>query len=421
VRIAFLPLLLTTLSWLAPTLRAQDPADPLGQEPVVGVFLASGPSLSIRLAETAVLELGGRTQNLAPGSHTLERTPTGFAFAGRRGGVDREAVIRTGGRPIVRLDAQPVFGAPRTLLLAGDLRLRVSGETVEVIEELPMERYIASVVIGEMSARWPAPALAAQAIVARSYAAARWLERRDQPWQLHWHFGVDMAYAGWTQDLGKVAKAIAPTRGEMLVFRGLPVLALFHASSGGRTEAFERVKPGVLGPDGKTSIAAAMPVVEDGAALAGAAGLNLEASHGHWKLDLPLPEVTEALAAWSAAQAGRPAFGTVEGVSVEERHDDSGRVATVAVRHRLDGQTRFTHLAGTDFRLALGPVRVRSLLWDRCVVASKAPGYLVIEGRGFGHGCGLSQVSAWQLAKAGESPEAIVARFYAGARIEKHY
>ena len=47
--------------------------------------------------------------------------------------------------------------------------------------------------------------------------------------------------------------------------------------------------------------------------------------------------------------------------------------------------------------------------------------YLVLEGRGFGHGCGLSQVSAWHLAKKGETPEQIVARFYAGARIERRY
>jgi SpoIID/LytB domain protein len=45
----------------------------------------------------------------------------------------------------------------------------------------------------------------------------------------------------------------------------------------------------------------------------------------------------------------------------------------------------------------------------------------VLEGRGFGHGCGLSQVSAWYLARQGEPPESIVGRFYAGARIERRY
>jgi len=181
------------------------------------------------------------------------------------------------------------------------------------------------------------------------------------------------------------------------------------------------VKPGVLAPDGATPIAAAMPVVTDDAALPGALGLGLAQSHGSWKADVPLPDVTAGLQRWSAAASGRPAFGTVEGVSIEARHADSGRVATVSIRHSLDGQTRFTHLPATDFRLAVDPVRIRSAWWERCVVASKAPGYLVLEGRGFGHGCGLSQVSAWHLARTGLEPEAIVARFYAGARIVKRY
>ena len=71
--------------------------------------------------------------------------------------------------------------------------------------------------------------------------------------------------------------------------------------------------------------------------------------------------------------------------------------------------------------MALSPVRIRSVYWERCVIASKSPGYLVLQGRGFGHGCGLSQVSAWYLAKQGESAAAIVQRFYRGSTIERRY
>jgi SpoIID/LytB domain protein len=147
-------------------------------------------------------------------------------------------VLASGGRPIFTLDALPLFGPPKTLRLAGDLVLRAAAGAVEVIERVPMEAYLAGVVGAEMNPKWPRQALAAQAIVARSYAAARWMERQAEPWQLHWHFGVDMAYHGWKPENAGVAEAIAPTRGELLVYRGFPVLALFHASSGGRTEAF---------------------------------------------------------------------------------------------------------------------------------------------------------------------------------------
>jgi len=393
----------------------------LDHEPLLGVLLASAPAVEIQLASETRLEAPGISARLGPGTIRVEATRGGWRIAGTSTGSGQPGRLVSGGEPIFSLDALPLFGAPQRLRLAGDLVLQPADGGLEVIERLPMETYLSGVVAAEMNPKWPAAALAAQALVARSYAAARWMERADQPWQLHWHFGVDMAYRGWSPENAAIAGAVARTRGEVLVYNGFPVLALFHASSGGRTEAFERVKPGVFAPDGKTPIAAAMPVVVDDAALLGAAGLGLSASHGQWKTDIPLPEVTRALAAWSKGARGRPVFGEVEGVSVLERHPDSGRVATVSVRHRLDGKTRFTSLAATDFRLAVSPVRIRSVWWDRCVIASKSPGYLVLEGRGFGHGCGLSQVSAWYLARRGESPESIVARFYAGARIERRY
>jgi len=402
---------------------AQDHRDPprLDAEPLLQVLLASGPRVAIELAETTRLEVGDAATSLAAGTLVLEAHGAGWRVAGGAQALDRPGLLRSGGRPVFALDAVPVFGEPRRLRLAGDLIVLARDGKLEVIERIAMEDYLAGVVGAEMNPAWPNQALAAQAIVARSYAAARWMERHAEAWQLHWHFGVDMAYHGWSERNAAVARAIAPTRGEVLTYRGFPILALFHASSGGRTEAFDRIKPGVLAPDGVTSIAAAMPVVVDPAALPGAEGLSLSSSHGSWKADIPLGEVTLALQRWSSADASRPRFGDVEGVSILERHADSGRVATVSVRHRLDGKSTFKTMLATDFRLAVSPVRIRSLWWERCVIASREPGYLVLEGRGFGHGCGLSQVSAWYLATKGESAEAIVARFYAGARIERVY
>jgi peptidoglycan hydrolase-like amidase len=391
------------------------------------VLVARAPRVAIQLEEATRLEAPGLSAAVGPGTVTIEGGAAGWRIAGEARGSSGDGVLASGDRPIFSLDAIPLFGKPRRLRLAGDLVLHPvmggggGGGEVEVVERVRMEDYVARVVAAEMNPKWPAAALSAQAIVARSYAAARWMEREREAWQLHWHFGVDMAYHGWNESDALVERAIAPTRGEVLMFHGFPVLALFHASSGGRTEAFERIKPGVFAPDGKTPIAAAMPVVQDDAAELGAAGLDLSATHGRWKADIPLPDVTRSLQEWSRGAGGRPAFGEVEAVSVEERHDDSGRAASVSVRHRLDGATRFTRLPATDFRMAVGPVRVRSLLWDRCVIASRTPGYLVLEGRGFGHGCGLSQVSAWYLARQGEPPESIVGRFYAGARIERRY
>jgi hypothetical protein len=268
----------------------QDKALPeLDHEPLLEVFLARAPRIAIQIDEPVRLEVGGQATTLGAGTLTVEAHRDGWRIAGGEKIIRGVGLLRSGGRPVFALDAIPKFGEPRRLRLAGDLIIRQEGKLVEVIERVLMEDYLAGVVVAEMSPTWPARALAAQAIVARSYAAARWMERQDRPWQLHWHFGVDMAYHGWTERNAEVARAIKPTRGEVLMYRGFPVLALFHASSGGRTEAFERIKPGVFAPDGKTPIAAAMPVVEDAAAIPGAAGLKLTESHGRWKTDSPLP------------------------------------------------------------------------------------------------------------------------------------
>ncbi len=396
----------------------------LDHEPMMGILLARAPRVTLTIEAPTRLEAPGLSVAVPAGTITVEGRAGGWLLVGDTRLVTGLGTLRNGagaGRPGFAIDAIPAFGRGERLRLTGEVVINAARGEVEVIERLPMETYLAAVVAKEMNPKWPAHALAAQAITARSYAAARWVERAHAPWQIHWHFGVDMAYPGWRNDLAPVAAAIAPTRGEVLMYRGLPVLALFHASSGGRTEAFEVIKPGVLGADGVTPIAHGMPVVDDPAALPGAAGLGLSASHGQWKTDLALPDVTKALQAWTTKARGRPTFGTIEGVSVQDRHLASGRVKTVSIRHVIDGKARFTSMTATDFRMAVSPVTIRSTWWDRCVIAARPPGYLVLEGRGFGHGCGLSQVSAWYLARQGESPEAIVQRFYAGSRIERRY
>ena len=393
----------------------------LDHEPNLGVLISRGTRVSVTLKQAARLRTTRSTEVLKPGSITFEVAGEGWRLSRNRQIHTGLGVLAAEARPIFELEAIPVFGEPRTLVLAGDLEISVSKGELLVVERIPMEDYLVGVVTAEMNPSWPSEALGAQAIVARSYAAARWMERIDEPWQLHWHFGVDMAYHGSGSGREAVERAVRGTRGKVLLYRGLPVLALFHASSGGRTEAFGRIKPGVLAPDGRTPIAAAMPVIDDPAVILGASGLGLTDSHGHWKTDVPLPEVTAALQHWTTQGPDRPPIGTVEAVSVLDRHKDSGRVARVSIRHRLDGKERFTALPATDFRLAVNPVRIRSLLWDRCVIASRDPGYLVLQGRGFGHGCGLSQVSAWHLAERGASAESIVSRFYQGAKIERRY
>ncbi len=385
----------------------------LDREPLLRVFLLRGHSLTFSLNASATC--AGQTFAAGPVSATVSGgrlSLNGQPVAGK------EAALVMAAAPAGRFTATPVppFGAVKTMRFAGEPVLMIDRDEVLLLERVPLETYLAGVLPTEMNPSWPLAALQAQAIAARSYAASQYLTRWDRAWNIHWHYTVDMAYAGVpTRTSVTVAEAISSTRGQVLDVRGQPLLALFYACSGGRTEAAANVFPNLRLADGSNA-AAAMPSVNDAAAQAGCNGLKFP-THWRWKCDLPLKDVSAGLQAWSHEQSGRPTFGTVTDVRAEGRFTDSGRVEQVAIRHRIDKKERTTRIPASEFRLAVGPGVVRSTWWDRCLTVSTKGGQVVISGRGFGHGVGLSQVSAWQMAHDGKGPGAILAVFYPGAPV----
>jgi peptidoglycan hydrolase-like amidase len=237
-----------------------------------------------------------------------------------------------------------------------------------------------------------------------------------------------MAYAGVSPRANAtVRQALDETRGWMLQLGPNPVPALFYACSGGRTESAANVFGEMLANMGMRGMAAAMPSVDDPAAEGGAAGLRMTATHWRWKATIPLADIGSGLAAWSREHPERRLqLGTVLDVRVAGRFADSGRVSEVGIRERVPapggrGREVTVTFPAMDFRMAVGPGLVRSTWWDRCVTATGHGGALVLAGRGFGHGVGLSQVSAWQLAQHGASAEDILGRFYPGAQLVRRY
>ena len=108
----------------------------------------------------------------------------------------------------------------------GRLRLLCQGNQLTVINHLPLEDYIASVVGAEMPSHWPAEALKAQAIAARSYAMAH-LARPADP---HWNLGDTtrwQAYSGLGSESQPVRAATRATRGLILSLNGGIVESLY--------------------------------------------------------------------------------------------------------------------------------------------------------------------------------------------------
>ena len=135
---------------------------------------------------------------------------------------------------LLQLDSKPSsFDTYR-----GVLRIYLT-TTVRVVNELGLDMYLRGVVPAEMPASWPAEALKAQAIAARSYAA-----RRLRPGEGSYDVVDDtrsQVYRGFEGEAAATNAAITATAGAILKSGGAIVNALYHSTGGGATENNENV------------------------------------------------------------------------------------------------------------------------------------------------------------------------------------
>src|SRR5207302_6542986 len=102
-----------------------------------------------------------------------------------------------------------------------------------------LDNYVRGVVTGEMPKDWPAAALQAQAVAARSYAVATLgagkLLHTDERSQV---------YGGIEGESPTGVQAVTQTKGQVLLYQGQVATTYFSSSSGGRTTAITDLVPG---------------------------------------------------------------------------------------------------------------------------------------------------------------------------------
>jgi len=113
---------------------------------------------------------------------------------------------------------------------------------------LPMEDYITGTVAAEMPASFNSEALKAQAVCARTYAFRKLLEHKPYPEQADLSDDINSCQAFISEEefyqrqgsralYQKVQKAVKATRGEIMLYQGEPIDALYHSTCGGKTES----------------------------------------------------------------------------------------------------------------------------------------------------------------------------------------
>jgi stage II sporulation protein D len=107
---------------------------------------------------------------------------------------------------------------------------------VSAINAIGLEDYLRGVVPGEMPPAWPAEALRAQAVAARTYAIAT--SKNGDGFDQYADTRSQM-YTGIAGERPTTDAAVAATRNEIVVYGGKPIVTYYFSASGGRTENVE--------------------------------------------------------------------------------------------------------------------------------------------------------------------------------------
>lgn len=285
--------------------------------------------------------------------------------------------------------------------VSGDLDARTALKVLngDQVEEMDLGTYLVGVVRAEMPASFEPEALKAQAVAARTYTLYKIQtggnhgETADictDSTCCQAYIGEERARSNWGENADeyekKIEDAVTGTDGQTILYGGVPILAVFHSSSAGLTRAAGEVwlndlpyLQAVDSPEAKDAIPNYYSRSE----------FTAEAFK------------TKFLAAHPEADLSGPMSGWL-GNAVT---DTAGSVTTLSV----GGVT----VKGSELRSILG-------LRSACFEWEVEDGKLVFFVTGYGHGVGLSQYGANQMAAEGADYQEILTHYYTGVTVEPY-
>lgn len=286
----------------------------------------------------------------------------------------------------------------------GRLELVRSGNRIRIINSLSFSHYLRG--LAEVPASWPEAALKAQAIAARSYALHS--VRRGAAGAAERDYDICstdqcQVYRGAAIELGAFGErwvdAVESTRRRALTYGGSVIQAFFFSTSNGTTR---RSFPGGTPQPW-------LPSVD---------GEDADAPLATWTASIALDDLTKILRARGLWRSGR--------ITRVARNGDTVRVT---------GPTDSKSLSAGGFRIAINaeapclfPARYPGIGSARktklpqtvpssTFTARTAGGSVVLKGRGWGHGVGMSQWGARSLAERGLTDVEILKHYYGPANV----
>ena len=274
------------------------------------------------------------------------------------------------------------------ILAAGKWTITWRQDGLRVLLTLPSEDYVVAALNGEAAPDEPLASLKAMAISMRTFALVN-ANRHDTE-----GFGLCDSTHCQALRLGRarpeVERAVRETAGETLWFGGQRAQIYYTQHCGGMSEPARSVWP-----------------AERASYLAGprADPYCMRRSSAEWHTRIALDQLSGIFRA-QGWQTPAP----IESIRVTRR-SAGGR----AVLLEVTGQGATARLSASSFRFAVD----RALGWNQMrsdwYTASVSGGALEIAGRGHGHGVGLCQVGAHEMAAEGHSDVEILNFYFPGA------
>ena len=348
-------------------------------------------------------------------------------------------------------DGSIVIGTGNSIIKVGPNSYRdfitfIAKDKIHVINHIYLENYLYGVVPREIPASSHIEALKAQSIVARSYAYRNIAKHKADGFDLcdTTHCQV---YMGKDNEHQATNKAIDLTYGEFVTYKGQIVETPYHSTSGGKTESSVNSWGGnfpyLVGvedefsansPNSSWTVEISLKDLEYKLA---SAGINVGVIKS-----IEIIDTTESNRVKNLRLIGSDKTETISGVKMQSalglksrwfditrQGDTSGRQSsTVYVldgngrrplsinldkAHILDDKT--TSVSRSSVNRAMSSTRLGTI--GSLYSNTNSTATFVVSGRGYGHGVGMSQYGAMEMAKQGYNYIDIITHYYSGVEI----
>ena len=323
-----------------------------------------------------------------------------------------------------------------TQVFCGTLRLVVEADKIVAINELPVERYLTSVISSEMSATASLEFLKAHAVISRSWLLAQMAKRQRQEKGgasffsfikkddelIRWYDRDDhtifdvcaddhcQRYQGITkQSSPAVEQAILATRGQILAYEDEICDTRFSKCCGGQTEEFQYCwedtpKPYLVSfhdPYCNTNDKHILSQVLN--------DFDQETPDFYrWTVEYTQEELSELV-----NRKLKDDFGTITDLIPLER-GKSGRIWKLKI---VGSKKSFTIGKELEIRRALSETHLYSSAFE----VEKQGDNFILHGSGWGHGVGLCQIGAAVMGEQGKTYDEILLFYYRNATIKQLY